>query len=474
MNEKTKKLLIIGLAAILVLIGAIVVLEVTDDSGNSPAQTTAAEVLTTKLLYEKTPDSVKSVEVKNETDEFKIFRSGNGEYTVEGYENGYEVYDYAVKSVFDSAISITAQKTIAENVTDMSKYGLKNPSVKVKLNLADGKSMTICFGDVVPMTSTVYFCIDGENTVYSVLSSRKDTFSIIKPQLLNPTLVPTPEKLDTGKYPTVRELIVERPDLPYNMHIVYNEEMNEHQLVEPIDMALSLTAKTVVQNGLYGLTGVAAIKTDPTEKDLVTAGLDNPTGRITMKSDAGDYTVLFGLPVDGAEPGFLAMLEGGNVIYQVYASAVPWMTVDVTNITTGYIFETTLDKVDTLTVTMGGKTEKFTKSGLYSDGTAEIKRNGTSMDTAMFRDFFEFTFNAYIDDLALDAVIEEGDKPELTISMKNVDGTVETAEFYNIENSKTIIVFNGRPSYVCRTAYVETMKENMARLDSGEGIIKTW
>ena len=474
MNEKTKKLLIIGLVAIIVLIGAIIALEVTDDGGNSPEQTTSSEELTTRLLYEKTPDSVKSIEVVNENDEFEIFRSGDGEYTVGGYESGYEVYEYAAKSVFDAAISITSQKTIAENVDDMSRYGLKKPAVKVKLNLADGKSMTICFGDVVPMTSTVYFCIDGENTVYSVISSRKDTFSIIKPQLLNPTIVPVPEKTETGEIPLVRELVIERADLPYTMHIVRNDEAKSYYLVEPVEKTLSLTANTVAQTGLYGLTGVAAIKTDPTEKDLVTAGFDKPSGRITMKSDMGEYTVLFGIPVEGEEPGFLAMKEDGNVIYQVYASAVPWMTVDVTNITTGYIFETTLDKVDTLTVTMGGKTERFTKSGLYSDGTVAIKRNGTSMDTAMFRDIFEFTFNAYIDDLALDAVIEEGDKPELTVTMKNISGKEEKAEFYNIENNKTIIVFNGRPSYVCRTAYVETMKENMARLDSGEGIIKTW
>lgn len=476
MNARTKKYLIAGVAVILLLIAAIVVLELTDGetSSQSGTGTETGQTLTTKLLYEKATETVKSVEVKNENDEFVITRSSDGSYTVEGYESGYEVFDYAVMSVFDAALSMTAQKTIAENVTDMSTYGLSLPSVKVTVTSTDGKETVLCFGKEVPMTSHVYFCFEGDDTVYSVLASRKDTFSIIKPQLLNPTIVPTPERNADGQIPVVRELYIERADLPYDMKIVYNELTEDYDLTDPIDKSLSLTADTVARTGLYGLTGVAAIKTDPTEKDLVTAGMAEPSGKITMKSDAGDYTVIFGLPVAGEETGFLAMLEGGNVIYQVYASAVPWMTVDVTNITTGYIYDTTIDKLDTLTVTAGGKTEKFIKTGLYSDGTVSVKRNGTSMDSAMFRDFFEFTFNAYVEDLAIDIVIEEGKTPDMTVVMKNVNGTSETVEYYNVDNSRSIVVFNGRPSYVCRTAYVDTMKLNMERLNSGEPIEKTW
>ena len=116
MGANTKKMLIGVVAAIVVLAGLLIVLMLTepkDESGN-PATTTTAEAVTSKLLYEKSPDSVTYLKVKNEKGTYEVERTSKG-LSVKGLE-GKELYQAYLSVLVERASSLVSQKVIEKKL----------------------------------------------------------------------------------------------------------------------------------------------------------------------------------------------------------------------------------------------------------------------------------------------------------------------------------------------------------------------
>ncbi|MBQ7959165.1 MAG: DUF4340 domain-containing protein, partial [Oscillospiraceae bacterium] len=141
-----------------------------DDSGN-PATTTTAEVITSKLLYEKSPDTVVSLKVKNEKGTYEIERTSSG-LSVKGLE-GEELYTAYLTVLAERASSLVSQQVIEENASDLSKYGLKNPQTKIEVTFKNGDKKTLLLGNDIPLSEyeALYFCFEGEKTVHAVSKS---------------------------------------------------------------------------------------------------------------------------------------------------------------------------------------------------------------------------------------------------------------------------------------------------------------
>jgi len=76
----------------------------------------------------------------------------------------------AVTSMVTSLSALTADKTIDDNATDLSAYGLNTPTLDVTITKKDGKTAGVLVGDATPTNSGNYAKLPGSSKVYTIAS----------------------------------------------------------------------------------------------------------------------------------------------------------------------------------------------------------------------------------------------------------------------------------------------------------------
>jgi uncharacterized ParB-like nuclease family protein len=76
----------------------------------------------------------------------------------------------AVTSMVTSLSALTADKTIDENPTDLSAYGLTSPTLDITITKKDGKTAGIIVGDATPTNSGNYAKLPDSPKVYTIAS----------------------------------------------------------------------------------------------------------------------------------------------------------------------------------------------------------------------------------------------------------------------------------------------------------------
>jgi hypothetical protein len=74
----------------------------------------------------------------------------------------------AVTSMVTSLSALTADKTIDDNATDLSGYGLTNPTLNITITRKDGKTDNVLVGDATPTNSGNYAKLPGSPKVYTI------------------------------------------------------------------------------------------------------------------------------------------------------------------------------------------------------------------------------------------------------------------------------------------------------------------
>jgi hypothetical protein len=80
----------------------------------------------------------------------------------------------SVGSVTTAASTITSERVVDENVTDLATYGLAPPVLSVKINTANGKTTTLLVGEETP-NGSAYAKLDGDPRLFSMSKSIKDS-----------------------------------------------------------------------------------------------------------------------------------------------------------------------------------------------------------------------------------------------------------------------------------------------------------
>ena len=83
----------------------------------------------------------------------------------------------ALSSLTSSLSSVTADKTIEDNATDLSPYGLTAPQLVVTVTKKDGKTEELLLGDDTPTNSGTYAKRAGDGHVYTVGSFVKTSLN---------------------------------------------------------------------------------------------------------------------------------------------------------------------------------------------------------------------------------------------------------------------------------------------------------
>lgn len=82
----------------------------------------------------------------------------------------------AVNSLVSALSPVTADNVVEDKASDPGRYGFSNPSLSVAVKETGGKTVTLVFGDDVPVGSLVYARLGDESKIYALSSSVKSSF----------------------------------------------------------------------------------------------------------------------------------------------------------------------------------------------------------------------------------------------------------------------------------------------------------
>ncbi len=140
------------------------------ESASSAANTPPAPKVT------DIPDAfVQQIDVKKKDGSILTLDRKNGKWAITAPEPLSADQD-AVGTVVSSLSPVTADSVVEDKPSDVSKYGLANPSLTVIVKEKTGKTDQLFFGDDVPAGSLVYARSASSPKVYAVSSSVKSSF----------------------------------------------------------------------------------------------------------------------------------------------------------------------------------------------------------------------------------------------------------------------------------------------------------
>jgi hypothetical protein len=122
-------------------------------------------------------DSVQQIEIKTRDGQPAVVKkdsSGNWELTA---PTKLAADKSAVTGVLSSASSLSSERVVDENATDLASYGLDPAATAVTFTLADGKTTVLRIGDTTPTGSSVYAMVEGDKRLFTMSTYNKDSIA---------------------------------------------------------------------------------------------------------------------------------------------------------------------------------------------------------------------------------------------------------------------------------------------------------
>ncbi len=488
---------IIGLCGVLaVLGGALAALKLTEpeDTGNSSSESSEESGAGITLVPH---EAVDTVTVKNSSGTLEVALlteetdTSSATYTLKGYED-IPLNTSVVGTLVNNAKGLTSDSIVAENCENLEKYGLDKPQAEAEITFASGEKLSFSVGDTAPVASETYFMLDGENTVYTVSSSKMSNYMSELESFVSSTIL---EKPADDEYPKINSVVIERDDLDYNIKLEYDKKSDDdgytggttasHVMTEPMNAYLTVEKSSPITDGLFGLTSSGVYSIHPGEAEIAEAGLSDPFCTVTTSCDDGNtYVFLMSEPFtgeDGTESHY-AMFQGGNIIYIVSSQNAQWGTITPIDITSkiyiaNYVWNITNLKASAGSVSQDIKLQlkdEYADAETFDANCFDVTKNGKEFDAARYQQFYALLVKAAAEDIALGEPVPEGE-PMMSLEITDgYDGSVRKIDYYESSALNALVVIDGKSSFFCSKSYVETMIENISIMDSGEDYISTW
>ncbi len=486
MNKNLKA--VIACTGILALAGggyaALMLTDNAPDSQTSTSDSPIAEKPAPILEGEKT--DLVSITAKNQNGGFEAVSSGKNDdkgepvFEVKGLD-GLKQNDTVLTSLLNASSNLVCDSVVAEGEKDLDKYGLKDPMASVSIKLKDGEKVLL-IGSESPQEGETYCMMQGGDTVYLTGTSAVSVFLNRKENFIDLALIPTNED---GSKPTAEDVKIQREDLDYDIALTLDKTesttgnkvgtMATHVMTEPINCYLDAEKSTPAVQGFFGMNAYSAVAAHPSEDELKAMQLDKPFCTVDMKVQGGDsYTLKIGRKLDITDGSYRAvMLNDIDVVYAVSEDELCWATLKPDDIISRMIFGTYVWDIGKLKIDVkDGESAEFIGSG-KDEGSYKLTKNGNNASTERFKQLYQFLLKASAEEF--DISDKPQGEPDVSILLETQDkSTTQTVEFYKADGKKSYIVVNGVPCFKCRSAYVQLLKENLAKFDTNEEFVTNW
>jgi len=125
-----------------------------------------------KILDLKEAD-IKQIEIRHREGETTVVKKDDaGKWTITAPQP--LAADQAAVSAITSAVSsLSSDRLVDENASNLPSYGLDPPRIGVTLTMADGKTHVLRIGEDTPTEGNTYAMLDGDKRLFTIASSSK-------------------------------------------------------------------------------------------------------------------------------------------------------------------------------------------------------------------------------------------------------------------------------------------------------------
>ena len=491
---------IIGLScALAVLGGGLAFLKLTDpdkkgeSSESSTSKTAINETSGADVeIINKDADTINKIEVTNTEGSFTVIRTKEAdgeespaEYAIEEAKD-VPVDRQILSTLVNNFAKVSSNSIVADTNEDAEKYGLSPSVATVTFTYDGGEKLTAYIGDASPVGNSTYFMVEGDSRIYTISGSKTTNYTLGVKDFYSMTIMEDPGEEER---PVVKNLRLKREDLDYDVYIEYDERTADpnyqggtaasHMMKEPVECYIAMEKTTDIIYGLYGLIANDIYSIHPSESEIAEAGLAEPFCTVEMNCDDGSsykFSISEQFKNEDGDYCNYFMLDGVDILYVVLTDCLNWTTFQPIDITSRTVFDSTVwdiremkisgKDIDEITINATGTGE--------SDFSAQTS-DGLVLDREHFRLFYKFVLSTAAEELAIGKEIPQGAEPRASISI--LDTYMEkprTVAFYDNGNNTCIIAVNGECRYICTSYYVDTLIENIAKIETGEEYTQTW
>lgn len=495
MNGKVQGIIICGVIAAS-LAGVMVFLNAAGDDTQKEESSSVTDTASSEdesvVILERAAEDISSVHVANENGEYTLEKSSSGKSLWTIGELGTLNQNTTLKdSLRDACGSLEAKKLVEENVSDMSKYGLDQPTASVTITYKDDSRTVLDVGTTAPNERYSYVRIQGDNSVYMVLGSKISYFTYPATSYAELNLITQPSDED---WPDYGVETITRRDWDYEVTFENDpqniEGMLSSQVISsPIFSYLNITGSSDVTHGMWGLTASECVVLNPEGEDFAEHGLSEPFCTVNLKGDEYDYNLLIGDPIravdsEGNEKDeitgyycYLKGVTGANAIFIIGIDSLPWATFEIEDVissimTSNYLVDLSEISIDykgektVYEITSNGSSTETLEDGSAADVTS-VKCDGKELDVYNFKSLYQYMMTCPTNEIYF--TDPEGES-EMTIVQTRADGGSDTIELYKDTSRRYIVKLNGKTSFRIQSTWIDTLVKNMDNIKNGKAI----
>ncbi len=483
--SKKVKTIIIGAVVLVVLVGVLVVLQLTKEKPID-VDKLASEAQEEFVTLINGPDSnLEYIHIKNEKDDYIIDRQAEERWGIKDimdYEQTYYLYTETVAM----GCNVVASSVIEENSSDLSKYGLINPSLVFEVKFKDSPAKSVSVGSLSTDGKIRYGCETGKNTVYAFPSTAFGNLFYSRYDYIDKVVVPGLESDQVKDIPIVNEMSVSRPDLekPIVLTQFKEGELSENAstqatlyLSSPVRALISETPAQEYVYGNFGIVAETIVTAKPTEAQLKEFGFDKPTSEFMIRyNDTTKVKVTTGKAITSKSEivSYYALREGTDQVYIVKATDMKWMNFQVKDILSSIVVLPHILDLDSIDATLEGKTNaiKYIRGADPKDVNAfKATLNGKDVDVSNAKAFMQLCQLTSVQNINK---IEPTVEPIAQIKYNYLNGKSDLVEVYVLPDLTCIVSLNGNKAFTGRPGYVDKLIKEMKNLTNGKTVDLDW
>lgn len=370
-------------------------------------------------IFDLELSKIKEMTVENEEETF-VFVKKDEEWTISS-PSGLKVDKSAINSIATNIYSLSSEKLVEENPSDLAQYGLDKPAI-ITLKMENGETKALELGGQTPTKTGYYAREKDDSKIYVIDSYTGGKLSITKNSIRDKELLSVKQDDITG-------LSMER-----NGEKVFSAkkvEESKWSLNYPIDANAEISAMTPMLASVEQLNVASFVEENPVE--LGKYGLDNPHYVLEFETSGGKTKILFGSEKEKGSEVY-AKLDGSSEVFTLDVSSFGFLDKPFKEIVESFAhivsiwdiskIEVEMDGqkvVSEITATQEGDDDKFTVNGK----DASVKDEN---DKQPFRLYYQALIGITLSDLELGA--EPSGNPEITITYhQKVDPKLVKVEF---------------------------------------------
>jgi len=189
---------------------------------HKPAETTEASTNVPPKILTLKEDDVAKIDLKKKgAEELALARNSSGKWQMTVPQQ-LGVDQPVVSGIVATLSSLSSDRLVEEKASNLSQYGLAEPSLEADLTAKDNKTYKVLIGDSTPTGNAVYAKLDGDPRVFTIASYSRNSIDKSVNDVRDKRLL----TVDQDKISQV-ELTAKKQD------IVFGRNKDEWQIIKP-------------------------------------------------------------------------------------------------------------------------------------------------------------------------------------------------------------------------------------------------